>query len=51
MFIVAEFSRAAQRAACMLMAGLIVSASLALGAYRAYSVAHPGFTVTIEQLP
>jgi len=35
MFAVTEFSRNAQRAICMLMAAVIVSAGLALGAFGA----------------
>ena len=50
MFAITEFSRTTQRVACMLMSVLIVSTSLALGAYRADAAAHPGYVVTISQL-
>jgi hypothetical protein len=50
MFAITEFSRTTQRVACMLMSVLIVSTSLAVGAYGAYAAAHPDYLVTISQV-
>ena len=50
MFAITEFSRAAQRVACGVMAAFIVFSSLSLGVYGANAVAHPGYSVTITQL-
>jgi hypothetical protein len=50
MFTFTEFSRATQRAACMLMAVVIVAASLSLGALGSQSALHDGYSVTITQL-
>ena len=50
MFAITEFSRRAQRVACLLMAGFVVFSSLSLGVYQAESLAHPGYSVTITQV-
>jgi ribulose 1,5-bisphosphate synthetase/thiazole synthase len=50
MFASTEFSRRAQRVACMLMSAVIVVGTWSLGLLAAYSAAHPGYLVTIIQL-
>lgn len=50
MFALTEFSRRTQQVLCMLMSAVIVTISLALGAYGAESVAHPDYSVTVQQL-
>ena len=50
MFSFAEFNRTTQRAACMLLAVVIVSASLSLGALGAQSAAQLDYSVTVTQL-
>lgn len=50
MFAITEFSRTTQRVVCMLMSVLVVSTSLAVGAYGAFDVAQPDYVVTIAQL-
>jgi hypothetical protein len=50
MFALTEFSRSSQRAVCMLMAAVIVAASLSLGAFGAQSALHEGYSVTITQI-
>jgi hypothetical protein len=50
MFVVPEFSRNTQRVTCMLMAALIVTVILLLGAYGVESLLHPGYSVTITEL-
>jgi ribulose 1,5-bisphosphate synthetase/thiazole synthase len=50
MFALTEFSRRAQRVACMLMSVVIVVGTWSLGLLAAYSAAHPAYTVTITQL-
>ena len=46
-----ELSRNTQRVTCMLAAALIVISVLSLGAYGVDSLAHPGYSVTITELP
>ena len=50
MFALTEFSRSTQRTVCMLMAAVIVAASLSLGAFGAQSALHEGYSVTVTQL-
>ena len=50
MFAFTEFSRSTQRTVCMLMAAVIVTASLSLGAFGAQSALHEGYSVTVTQL-
>jgi len=45
-----ELSRSTQRAVCMVVAVVIVAASLSIGAIGAQSAAHEGYSVTITQL-
>jgi hypothetical protein len=45
-----EVSRSTQQYICMALAGLIVAASLSLGAYAAEAAAHVDYAVTITQL-
>jgi hypothetical protein len=49
MFELTEFSRRAQRVACMLMSVVIV-ASTWTGLLVAHSAAHPGYAVVISQI-
>jgi len=50
MLALTEFSRRTQSVLCMLMSAVIVTVSLALGSYGAESAAHPGYSVTVQQL-
>ena len=50
MFALTELSRSTQRAVCMLVAAVIVAASLTVGAYGSESALHEGYSVTITQL-
>ena len=50
MFALTDLSRNAQRAVCMLLSVVIVTASLSLGAYKAHSTMHSGYSVTVTQL-
>ena len=50
MFAVTDISRSTQRFVCLLMAAVVVAASLSLGALGAESAAHPGYSVTITQI-
>jgi hypothetical protein len=50
MFALTDLSRNAQRTVCMLLSVVIVAASLSLGAYRAQSALHSGYSVTVTQL-
>jgi hypothetical protein len=50
MFTITEMSRSAQRTVCMVLAGFIVSASLAIGAFGVEKPLHPGYVVTVTQL-
>jgi hypothetical protein len=50
MFALTEISRSTQRAVCMLLAAVIVVASLSLGEYGAQPVLHGGYSVTVTQL-
>lgn len=43
-------SQSFQRAVCMMLSAVIVSAILSLGAYGAEYAAHDGYSVTITQL-
>jgi hypothetical protein len=45
-----EISRTTQRFVCMLMATVVVAASLSLGAFGAQSATHLGYSVTITQV-
>ena len=47
---VTQSSRSTQRIVCMILAAVIVAASLSLGAIGAHSVQHAGYSVTITQL-
>lgn len=46
----AQISRTSQRAVCMLLAAVIVIASLSLGALGSQLPLHPGYSVTVTQL-
>ena len=50
MFALTEISQVTQRAVCMLMAAVIVAASIGIGAFAAQSAEHPGYSITIAQL-
>lgn len=50
MFSLTEFSRNTQRAVCLLVAAVIVAASLSLGMYGAQAPLHDGYSVTVTQL-
>ncbi|HKE95586.1 MAG TPA: hypothetical protein VKB34_14830 [Povalibacter sp.] len=50
MFAFNTISQKAQRAICMVLSAVIVSAALSLGAYGANHAAHEGYSVTITQL-
>jgi len=50
MFALTELSRSTQRAVCMLVAAVIVSASLTIGAYGSQPALHDGYSVTITQI-
>jgi hypothetical protein len=50
MFALTEISQSTQRAVCMLLAAVIVVASLSLGEYGAQPVLHGGYSVTVTQL-
>ncbi|MGH8177032.1 MAG: hypothetical protein ACREV5_12295 [Steroidobacter sp.] len=51
MFAITEFSRITQRAVCMVLSAVIVTASLSLGALGAQSaVLQDGYSVTVTQL-
>jgi hypothetical protein len=49
MFTATDFSQTTQRAVSLLMAAVIVAATLAMGALVAQS-AQPGYSVTVTQL-
>ena len=44
------FSRITQQVICMLLATVIVAASLSVGVFSAQSALHEGYSVTITQL-
>jgi hypothetical protein len=44
------FSRKTQRALCLLVAVVVVAASLSFGAYKTHSAFNSGYTVTVTQL-
>jgi len=50
MFSRTEISRSTQRTLCMVLASVIVTASLALGAFGVEKPLHPGYSVTVTQL-
>lgn len=50
MYAVLELSRNTQRTVCMLLAAVIVTVSLGLGAFAAQSQLHDGYSVTVTQL-
>ena len=50
MFALTDLSRNAQRTVCMLLSVVIVAAGFALGAYKAQSALHSGYSVTVTQL-
>jgi hypothetical protein len=50
MFAFTEISRTTQRVVCMLLATVMVAASLSIGAVGAQSASHSGYSVTITQL-
>jgi hypothetical protein len=50
MFALTALSRNAQRAVFMLLSVVIVAAGLSLGAYKAQSALHSGYSVTVTQL-
>jgi len=45
-----EFSRSAQRTICLLVAVVVVTASLTLGVFGVQRAQHDGYSVTITQL-
>lgn len=48
---ITSFSRKAQSAVCMILAAVIVSVSLSLGAFAAeHAATHEGYSVTITQI-
>jgi hypothetical protein len=48
---ITSFSRKAQSTVCMILAAVIVTASLSLGAFAAeHAAAHDGYSVTITQI-
>jgi hypothetical protein len=50
MFTVTQLSRSTQRIVCMVLATVVVAASLSLGVVGAQSALHDGYSVTITQL-
>lgn len=50
MFDFTQITQTSQRAVCLLLSAVIVTASLALGAYMAKSAEHLGYSVTVTQL-
>jgi hypothetical protein len=50
MFTAIQLSRTTQRFVCLLLATVVVAASLSIGAFGAHSALHEGYTVTITQL-
>jgi hypothetical protein len=50
MFTITELSRTAQRFVCLLLATVVVAASLSIGAFGAHSALHEDYSVTITQL-
>ena len=50
MFAVTDISRSTQRFVCLLMAVVVVAASLSLGAFGAESASDLGYSVTITQV-
>jgi hypothetical protein len=50
MFALTDISRSTQRLVCMLLAAVIVVASLSLGAFGARNASHSDYSVTITQL-
>ena len=50
MFSFTEFSRSTQRTICLLVAVVVVAASLTLGAFGAQRAEHDHYSVTITQL-
>jgi hypothetical protein len=50
MFAFTELSRSTQRALCMLVAAVIVAASLTVGAFGSRAALHEGYSVTITQI-
>lgn len=50
MFAITELNRNTRRAICLVLAALVVSASLLIGAMGAESLEHPGYSVTISEI-
>jgi hypothetical protein len=50
MFAFTDISRTTQRVVCMLLATVIVAASLSLGVFGARNASHSDYSVTITQL-
>ena len=50
MFAATELSQRTRRVVCMLMAVMVVAASLSLGAIGAESPFHPGYSVTVTEV-
>lgn len=50
MFSLADISHSTQRTICMVLATVIVTASLSLGAFAVELPLHPGYSVTVTQL-
>lgn len=50
MFALTDISRSVQRAVCMLLSVVIVAASFSIGAHKAQSPTHSGYSVTVTQL-
>lgn len=50
MYALTQMSRNTQRTVCTVMAAVIVTLWLSLGAYGAEMAAHPGYSVTVTQI-
>ena len=50
MITVTQLNRTTQRLVCMLLATVVVAASLSIGVFSAHSAQHEGYSVTITQL-
>lgn len=50
MIALTQLSRFTQRAVCMMLAAVVVTAALSLAAYEVQSTMHEGYSITITQL-
>lgn len=50
MFTLTSLSQKAQQAVCLMLSAVIVTASLAIGAYTAERAADNGYSVTVTQI-